>query len=119
MPCDPTPIPPASTRLLNSSSVNLYEWDTAYYSCVRGSVFSNASVPKLVNGTFPIQCGLLGKFPDAITWAVCEIAQCLTIPAPSGYTTKFKAPVAVNATINYTCTTSGNYYGSSCSAVIF
>jgi hypothetical protein len=49
-----------------------------------------------------------GKFPDPIDWGTCEIALCLEIPAPTGYTTTAVAPIAVNATINYTCLTLGN-----------
>jgi hypothetical protein len=107
VPCDPNPLPPALTRLQNSTLSSLMEWDVNYYSCVRGSTFSNASLPLLVNGKFPIQCGLLGKYPDPIPWGICEIAQCLTIPAPAGYTTTYAAPISVNVTINYTCVQPG------------
>jgi hypothetical protein len=84
------------------------EWDNAIYSCVRGSNFTNESKPLLLaNGSFPLQCGLLGKYPDPITWATCFIAFCLTLPTPSGYKTNWTAPIAVNASINYTCATAG------------
>lgn len=109
VPCDPIPHPPATTRLLNSTSTKLMEWDFAYFTCVRGSVFSNTTVPKLVNGQFPLQCGLLGKYPNPVSWGVCEISQCLSIPTPSSYYTSAAAPIAVNSTINYTCANSGRW----------
>ncbi len=85
------------------------EWDQAVFSCVRGSNFTNESQPLLVNGSFPLQCGLLGKYPDPITWANCFIAFCLTLPTPAGYKTNWTAPIAVNASINYTCATTGKW----------
>ena len=105
--CDPTPIPPATTGCLNSTSTNLMEWDYAYFSCVRGSVFTNSTVPKLMNGSFPVQCGLLGQYPNPVTWGGCVISHCLTLPAPSGYLTSAVSPVSVNATINYACASAG------------
>ncbi len=110
--CEAAPVPNRNiTRLLPTHSTNVMEYQTAKYKCQEGSALIPASIGNAA-GELEIQCGYDGKYPETPAWVICTITHCLDSVNKTGYTISSSAPVPVNGTVNYTCSTAGMIAGN-------
>ena len=93
--CESPPIPSGASRLLNSTSEGVKEWENAIYNCRVGT--------NLSTDNFALQCKGNGYYDKSPNWDVCNITACVDIPTPkTGYITS-QWIVPVDDALNFTC----------------
>ena len=101
--CPPPPVPSASSRLMNSSSVNLTEYNDAVYTCNPGFTLVGVTTSGVSNNQFLLNCGTNGTFPASPTWPTCLAISCATVLTMTGFTAVTVAPVTAGTNAQYAC----------------
>ena len=108
------PIPEGSSKLENSASTNVKEFDFAIYTCEETFTLEGVQFENVENNQFKVQCGLNGEYPVNITWPTCKPTVCPAdaIPNPTGLTTAVTGNTPIGNSIDFTCATSGEIMDS-------
>ena len=105
------PIPEGSSKLQNSASTNVKEFDFAIYTCEETFTLEGVDFENVENNKFKVECLKDGVYPHPqnISWPTCKPTVCPadTIPSPTGLTTSASGNTLIGNSIDFTCATSG------------
>ncbi len=97
--CTP-PTPPSGSHLEDNPTTYV-EFQTTTYNCKADGKYGNPE-----RTTFDLNCPLPADL-NTISWPNCIVANCIEVPDVANFHTDAVQPIAVGATVDYTCQTPG------------
>ena len=103
--CEDPPLVPQNSRLMNSTSTGVKEWENAVYSCRHGTNLSDAQ-------NFTLQCGGNGYYNKNPSFPTCNIIACVDVPELVDKVNIYKTDqdfVPIGEKIDFSCTDSNKF----------